>query len=47
VRLEEAPDRVGDLHEADLAEHEPVVRMGAERLEVGVKPLREPLARVQ
>ena len=45
VRLQERPDRVGDLLVALLADDQAVVRMRAERLVLGAEPVGQPLAR--
>ena len=41
VRVEEGPNRIGDLLEAVFADDEAVVGVCRERLVAGVKPLRE------
>jgi len=43
VRLEERPDRLGDLLVALLTNHEAVVGVGPERFVVGAKPFRKTL----
>ena len=44
VRLEEGPDRLGDLEVARLADDQAVVRVGPERLVRRVEPVGQPLA---
>src|SRR6266550_6231136 len=43
VRLEEPPDRLGDLLMALLADDEPVMRVRSERLVLRAEPLGQPL----
>ena len=47
VRLQEPADRVGHLLEAALADDQPVMRVGRERLVAGLEPVGEPLGVVE